>query len=122
MKEFFPPEFKLRPENCSKHHPALRCRPEFNYWGDRDVDHSQIIGGDAVKLLKGIHPPHPLPPPPVFGTPVPTKPSDRASATEWIDLSSIPSLVKPKTIKSIIYNFPAWRFFLSLNRKFWKNG
>ena len=33
---------------------------------DADVDHSQIIGGDAVKLLGGIYPPtSPL----SFGTP-----------------------------------------------------
>ena len=31
------PEFKWR--------PALRCTPESNYWGDANVDHTQIIGG-----------------------------------------------------------------------------
>ena len=29
--------------------------------GDADADHSQNIGGDAVKLLKRIYPPHALP-------------------------------------------------------------
>ena len=29
--------------------------------GDADKDHTQIIGGDAVKLLGGIYPP--IPPP-----------------------------------------------------------
>ena len=27
--------------------------------GDADVDHTQIIGGDTVKLLEGIYPPIP---------------------------------------------------------------
>ena len=38
---------------------------------DADVDHSQITGGDAAKLLGGMHPPYPSPPPPPpgFGTP-----------------------------------------------------
>ena len=27
--------------------------------GDEDVDHTQIIGGDTVKLLEGIYPPIP---------------------------------------------------------------
>ena len=31
--------------------------------GDADVDHTQTIGGDTVKLLGGIYPP------PGFGTP-----------------------------------------------------
>ena len=34
--------------------------------GDADVDHTQIIGGDTVKLLGGYIPPIP---PPGFGTP-----------------------------------------------------
>ena len=46
MKKIFA-EFQWR--------PALRCIPESNYWGDADVDHTQIIGGDSVKLLGGIH-------------------------------------------------------------------
>ena len=47
--------------------PALRCStPESNYWGDADVDHTQIIGGDSVKLLGGYIP-HPPPPPPPPG-------------------------------------------------------
>ena len=33
----FFPEFKGR--------PALRRTPESNYWGDADIDHTQIIGG-----------------------------------------------------------------------------
>ena len=33
--------------------PTLRCTPESNYWGDADVDHTQTIGGDTVKLLGG---------------------------------------------------------------------
>ena len=32
---------------------------------------------------------------------------DRASATETVDWGSIPSRVKPKTIKTGIYSFPA---------------
>ena len=28
--------------------------------GDADVDHTQIIGGNTVKLLGGIYSPHPL--------------------------------------------------------------
>ena len=32
---------------------------------------------------------------------------DRASATEAVDSGSIPDRVKPKTIKSGIYSFPA---------------
>ena len=32
---------------------------------------------------------------------------DRASATETVDLGSIPSRVKPKTIKIGIHSFPA---------------
>ena len=35
--------------------------------GDADVEHSQIIGGNAVKLLGGIYPP--IPPPPGFRHP-----------------------------------------------------
>ena len=31
---------------------------------------------------------------------------DRASATEGVDLGSIPGRVKPKTIKSGIHSFP----------------
>ena len=34
---------------------------------------------------------------------------DRASATEMVNLGSIPGRVKPKTIKTGIYSFPAWR-------------
>ena len=34
---------------------------------------------------------------------------DRASATEAIDMGSIPSRVKPKTKKIGIHSFPAWR-------------
>ena len=34
---------------------------------------------------------------------------DRASATEAVDLGSIPGRVKPKTIKIGIHSFPAWR-------------
>ena len=58
----FFPEFKWR--------PALICRPESNYWGDADVDHTQIIGGDTVKLLGGCIPPSP----PGIGTPDDPKP------------------------------------------------
>ena len=36
------------------------------FGGDADEDHTQIIGGDTVKLLGGIYPPSP---PPGFGTP-----------------------------------------------------
>ena len=35
------------------------------FGGDADEDHTQIIGGDKVKLLGGIYPPIP----PGFGTP-----------------------------------------------------
>ena len=34
---------------------------------------------------------------------------DRASATETVNLSSIPSRVKPNTTKIGIHSFPAWR-------------
>ena len=54
MKHFFSPkmeQFKWR--------TALRRRPESNYWGDAHVVHTQIIGGDTVKLLEGIYPPSP---------------------------------------------------------------
>ena len=45
-------------ENFFTRIQVLTCRPEPNCWeGDADVDHSQIIGGDAVKLLGGIYPP-----------------------------------------------------------------
>ena len=54
----FFPKFKWR--------PALRCTPESNFWrGCADEDHTQIIGGNTVKLLGGIYPPIP----PGFGTP-----------------------------------------------------
>ena len=33
--------------------PTLRCTPELNQWGDADVDHTQTIGRDTVKLLGG---------------------------------------------------------------------
>ena len=29
----------------------------LNYLGDADVDHSQTIGGDTTKVLRGIYPP-----------------------------------------------------------------
>ena len=48
MEHFFSPEFKWT--------PTLRCTPESNYWGDADVDHTQTIGGDTVKLLGDISP------------------------------------------------------------------
>ena len=35
----------------------LRCTPESNYRGDADVDHTQTIGGNTIKLLGGISPP-----------------------------------------------------------------
>ena len=47
MEHFFP-KFKWT--------PTLRCTPDSNYWGDADVDHTQTIGGDTVKLLGGIYP------------------------------------------------------------------
>ena len=34
---------------------------------------------------------------------------DRASATEAVDLGSIPGWVKPKTIKIGVHSFPTWR-------------
>ena len=30
-----------------------------NIGGDADEDHTQIVGGYTVKLLRGIYPPHP---------------------------------------------------------------
>ena len=45
----FFPEFKWT--------PTLRCTPELNYWGDADVNHTQTIGGDTVKLMGGYIPP-----------------------------------------------------------------
>ena len=40
-------------------HEQAQMKTKVNYWGDADVDHSQIIGEDAVKLLGGYipHPP-----------------------------------------------------------------
>ena len=35
--------------------------------------------------------------------------ADTASATETVDLGSIPGRVKPKTIKTGIHSFPGWR-------------
>ena len=44
---------------------GCRCKPYSNYWGwgysqiigwDADVDHSQTIGGNTVKLLGGYIP------------------------------------------------------------------
>ena len=40
--------------------PTDATAPESNYWRDADVDHTQTIGGDIVKLLGGIYPPIPL--------------------------------------------------------------
>ena len=48
------------PSNLSGHlRSTLICTPESNYWGDADVDHTQTIWGDTVKLLGGYipHPP-----------------------------------------------------------------
>ena len=51
MEDFFSSNLLLKtadqkiPKNCSKHHPALRWRPESNYRRDADVDHSQIVRG-----------------------------------------------------------------------------
>ena len=58
-RTLFFPEFKWT--------PTLRCTPEPNYWGDANVDHTQTIGGDTVKLLEGGYI---FPSPPGFGTPV----------------------------------------------------
>ena len=44
----FFPEFKWT--------STLRCTPESNYCGDADVDHTQTIGGNTVKLLGGYIP------------------------------------------------------------------
>ena len=52
----FSPAFKWR--------LAFRCTPESNFWDDADEDHTQIIGGDTVKLLGGY-----ITIPPGFGTP-----------------------------------------------------
>ena len=35
---------------------TLRCTLQSNYWGDADVDQTQTIGGDTVKLLGGYIP------------------------------------------------------------------
>ena len=48
----FFPKFKWR--------PAVRWTPESNYWGNADVDHTQIIGVDTVRLSGGIYSPHSL--------------------------------------------------------------
>ena len=37
----------------------MQIRVKLLGGGDADVDLSQIFGGDAVKLLVGIYPPHP---------------------------------------------------------------
>ena len=57
----FFPEFKWT--------PMLRRTPASNYWGDADVDHTQTIGEDTVKLFGRYIPPSP---PPGFGTPTST--------------------------------------------------
>ena len=38
---------------------VVTCAQMQNYWGDGDVDHTQIIGGNTVKLLGEIYPPSP---------------------------------------------------------------
>ena len=41
-------------ETCAQMHTRVKL-----FGGDTDVDHTQIIGGDAVKLLWGIYAPIP---------------------------------------------------------------
>ena len=47
--------------------PTLRRTQESNYWGGADVDHTQTIGRDTVKLLGRYISPSP----PGFDTPAP---------------------------------------------------
>ena len=57
IQEFFSRNL-VKTKKRSKHHSAVRCRPKSNYLGwDADVDHSQTIGEDAVKLLGEYIPP-----------------------------------------------------------------
>ena len=49
-EHFFPPNSKWR--------FALRCTLESNYWGDADVDHTQIVGGIQSNYW-GRYIPHP---------------------------------------------------------------
>ena len=48
---------KLFPLNSGGHLRSDACTPESNYWGDADVDHTQTIGEDTVKLLGEYIPP-----------------------------------------------------------------
>ena len=53
MEHFVFPEIKWR--------PALRCIPGSQIiGGDTDEDHTQIIGGETVKLFGAYIPPSPL--------------------------------------------------------------
>ena len=60
--------------------PTLRCTPASNYRGDADVDHTQTIGGNTVKLLGGCIPPYPR-----VSAPLPVSRSQAARRIpEWL--------------------------------------
>ena len=54
---FFPP---IQVQTCAQMHTKVKL-----LGGDTDEDHTQIVGGNTVKLLRGIYPPSP----PGFSTP-----------------------------------------------------
>ena len=51
MEHFFSPNSSAHLRSDAHHSQII--------WGDADVDHTQTIGGDTVKLLRRIYPPHP---------------------------------------------------------------
>ena len=55
MEHFFP---RMQVDTYAQMHTRVKLLE-----GKQDVDHTQTIGGDPVKLLGGIYPP------PGFGTP-----------------------------------------------------
>ena len=60
MERFFSPNFGE--DQCLDAHHS-----QISWGGNADEDHTQIIGGDTVKLLRGIYPP---PPPPRASAPL----------------------------------------------------
>ena len=58
-KKVFPKNGTLFYRNSSGHLRSDAHQRQI-IGGDADVDHTQSIGGDTVKLLRGIYPPIPL--------------------------------------------------------------